>query len=282
MGPISPIERRIVVIVRSDDDLTQRRLIAQVKAYGRFDGSDVIMETVTTGANADRVLQEQIGYYRARATEYDEWFLRLGRYDHGEDATRHWFDQVDQVRAALATVALDGAQVLELAPGTGIWTAEICARAKHVTAVDASPEMMDLNRQRLGADAAKVTYIEADLFEWQPEESFDAVVFCFWISHIPANRLDRFLAKVATMTRPGGSVFFLDGRRERTSTASDHTLPAIDEELMVRHLDDGRQFTIVKNFWMAPDLEARCARAGLDVKVSETRDYFQYGVGRRL
>ena len=156
MGPIPPSERTVVVIARSDDDLTLRRSIAPVMACSSFEGPGVIMETVTTGANADRVLQEQIGYYRARATEYDQWFLRLGRYDHGEVATRRWFEQVNQVRAALATVALDGAEVLELAPGTGIWTAEICARAKHVTAVDASPEMMDLNRQRLGADAERV------------------------------------------------------------------------------------------------------------------------------
>ena len=233
------------------------------------------------GSQSNGVLQEQIDYYRARATEYDDWFLRHGRYDHGAVATTNWFEQVGHVRAALATVPLDAAEVLELAPGTGIWTRELCARAKHVTAVDASPEMMELNRQRLGIDAAKVTFIEADLFDWQSERTFDAVVFCFWISHIPLVRLDPFLAKVAAMLRPGGWVFFLDARREPTSTAADHVLPGEREELMVRRLDDGREFTIVKNFWNARDLEARCLRAGLDVAVSETSDYFQFGIGRR-
>src|SRR5437868_6839320 len=28
----------------------------------------------------DALLQEQLAYYRARAGEYDEWFLRQGRY----------------------------------------------------------------------------------------------------------------------------------------------------------------------------------------------------------
>jgi hypothetical protein len=27
------------------------------------------------------ILDEQLAYYRARAPEYDEWFLRHGRYD---------------------------------------------------------------------------------------------------------------------------------------------------------------------------------------------------------
>ncbi|MCZ6726229.1 MAG: hypothetical protein O7A98_02605 [Acidobacteria bacterium] len=31
------------------------------------------------------LLQEQIEYYSARAPECDEWFLRQGRYDRGQD-----------------------------------------------------------------------------------------------------------------------------------------------------------------------------------------------------
>ena len=31
----------------------------------------------------EAALREQVAYYRARAEEYDEWFLRLGRYDRG-------------------------------------------------------------------------------------------------------------------------------------------------------------------------------------------------------
>ena len=266
----------------SDGEFVEEAVATPVRIRPEHGGLDVNMETMPDIPDVDRILQEQMRYYRERAAEYDHWFLRMGRYDHGEAATRDWFEQVGQVRAALAAVPLDGAKVLELAPGTGIWTAELGSRAEHVTAVDASAEMIQLNRRRLGADAAKVTYVEADLFDWQAEETYDVVVFCFWISHIPEARLDWFLAKVAAMTRPGGSVFFLDGRREPTSTATDHSLRANDVGLMVRRLEDGREFTIVKNFWNARDLESRCARAGLDVKVNETRDYFQYGIGHRL
>jgi hypothetical protein len=35
--------------------------------------------------NDDHPLSEQRSYYRARAPEYDEWWQRRGRYDHGED-----------------------------------------------------------------------------------------------------------------------------------------------------------------------------------------------------
>ncbi|MCU1484729.1 MAG: class SAM-dependent methyltransferase [Actinomycetia bacterium] len=174
---------------------------------------------------------------------------------------------------------LDGLDVLELAPGTGIWTEQLVGRAAHLTAVDASPEMLAECRRRVGA--ADVEYVVADLFDWHPDRTWDAVVFCFWISHVPDDRLDGFLAWVGDVLRPGGHVFFLDGIPEPASTAIDHVLPAEGDEVMVRRLDDGREFRIVKNFWPPDDLEGRCRMAGLDVIVHETATYFQYGTGVR-
>jgi len=76
-------------------------------------------------------------------------------------------------------------------------------------------------------------------------------------------------------------VFFVDGCREPTSTARDHVLPTEGDELMRRRLDDGREFSIVKNFWSSSELEHRCADAGLAVTVNETAHFFQFGVGVR-
>src|SRR5689334_7410976 len=83
------------------------------------------------------------------------------------------------------------------------------------------------------------------------------------ISHIPRERLDAFLQTVATMLRPGGKVFFVDGQREPSSTATNHQLPAQDSQVMTRKLNDGRSFEIVKNFYDPADLMMRCSRAGL-------------------
>ncbi|HWB12935.1 MAG TPA: hypothetical protein VG826_27165 [Pirellulales bacterium] len=38
----------------------------------------------------DDLLHEQLAYYRARAAEYDQWFLRQGRYDRGEEHRIQW------------------------------------------------------------------------------------------------------------------------------------------------------------------------------------------------
>jgi len=86
----------------------------------------------------DGLLGEQIAYYRARAGEYDEWFLRQGRYDRGPALNEQWFEEVGQVVGALEAFAPTG-RVLELAGGTGLWTERLVHLADSVTVVDASP-----------------------------------------------------------------------------------------------------------------------------------------------
>jgi 2-polyprenyl-3-methyl-5-hydroxy-6-metoxy-1,4-benzoquinol methylase len=226
----------------------------------------------------NHILQEMKVYYQQRAEEYDEWFYRLGRYDRGSEGNRLWFAEVDQVVAALEDLQMTG-DVLELAPGTGIWTARLLQTATTVTAVDASSEMIRVNQAKVASE--RVSYIQSDLFSWQPTRLYDAVFFGFWISHVPLERLDTFLRSVAAMLHPGGKVFFVDGRREPSSTATDHTLPEPDSQIMTRLLNDGRAFEIVKNFYAPTELAARCSKAGLDVRVVETETFFIYASGTR-
>lgn len=219
-----------------------------------------------------------VAYYRARAAEYDEWWYRQGRFDMGAALNARWFAEAAEVGAALDDLAMTG-DVLELAPGTGIWTERLLRTAASVTAVDASPEMAAINQAKVADD--RVRYIIADLFIWRPDRQYDGVAFGHWISHVPLERLDGFLATVAAALRPGGKVFFVDGRREPTTTARDHRLPDVGVQTMRRLLNDGRAYEIVKNFYDPAALAAQCAAAGLDVAVRETATYFLYGVGRK-
>lgn len=223
-------------------------------------------------------LSGMVAYYRARAAEYDEWWERLGRYDQGPERNGRWFAEREEAFAALDALHMNG-DVLELAPGTGIWTERLLRHAATITAVDASPEMVALNRAKVDSD--RVAYLLADLFTWQPARAYDGVCFGFWISHIPLERLNPFLQTVAAALRPDGKVFFIDGRREPTSTAPDQQLPEEGAQVMTRRLNDGRSFEIVKNFYDPSDLARRCVAAGLDITVQETATYFIYGAGRR-
>ncbi len=226
----------------------------------------------------DDLLAEQLAYYRARAAEYDDWFFRRGRYDRGAAATASWFEEAGRVRDWLRALPLRGADVLELASGTGIWTEELVAQGARVTAVDAAPEMLAALRERLG-DAVEVR--GADLFAYAPERPVDAVVSCFFMSHVPDERFGAFAALVAGALRPGGAYFLCDSLRTPSSTAADHALPEGDDPTMLRRLDDGRTYRIVKRFRTDAELASALRGAGLDVEVRRTPTYFQVALGTR-
>jgi demethylmenaquinone methyltransferase/2-methoxy-6-polyprenyl-1,4-benzoquinol methylase len=210
----------------------------------------------------DRLLEEQRHYYRERALEYDDWWFRRGRYELEPAAAGRWFADCAEVESELARFGPAGA-VLELACGTGLWTRHLAPRAATLTAVDASAEMIALNRERVGDDA--VEYVQADVFDWRPERTYDACFFGFWLSHVPEQRFDEFWAVVRQALSPGGRVFFVDsGRGDRAHTRSG------GGEVELRRLLDGREFRIVKRYHEPRALERRLAGLGFELAVRHT------------
>ena len=224
-------------------------------------------------------LAQQLDYYRARAGEYDDWWIRAGRFDRGPEANAAWFAEVATLEAGLERLGPRG-EVLELACGTGLWTRHLVARADHVTAVDGAPEVLEINRSRTEAlGPATVTYVEADLFDWQPpRHAFDLCVFAFWLSHVPEDRFASFWAMVGSALAPGGRVLFIDSKRASRSKARDHTMPAEGSEMEQRRLDDGREFEIVKRYYEPATLRAQLAALGWDCELHDTGEFFLYGI----
>lgn len=224
------------------------------------------------------LLAQQLAYYRARAAEYDDWWLRRGRYDRGPEANAAWRAEATEVEAALDAMAPHGA-ALELACGTGIWTARLAPHASSLLAVDAAPEVLALAAARLRA-APHVGFESADLFDWRPPHRFERVFFGFWLSHVPAERFDEFWGLVRDALAPGGQFFLVDSLHEATSTARDHALAPAAAGVQVRRLADGRRFEVVKLYHSPEALAARLARKGFAAHLRATPNYFLYGSGR--
>ena len=223
-----------------------------------------------------QLLQEQIEYYRARAPEFDQLYRREGQYDLGEKSNEQWYAELEAVKRAITESVVPG-NTLELACGTGVWTQFILEHAVDLTAVDSSPEMIELHRQRL--DSRSVKYVRADLFDWRPTERYDFVFFAFWLSHVPEEKFEPFWEMVSSALMPGGKFFFVDNLVSSQQTSKGSQSAQGSESAMTRRLNDGREFRIVKLYHKPATLQQRLEEMGWDARIESTDNYFVYGSG---
>ena len=223
--------------------------------------------------NDQQLVDQQIRYYRQRAPEYDEWFHRQGRYDHGPAHTRLWRHEIIAVRDTLDGLKPSG-RILELACGTGLWTQQLARYDGTLTAIDASPEVLALNRARVRS--AAVRYRQCDIFVWEPDETYDFVFFGFWLSHVPPTRFAAFWDVLRAALAPGGTAFLVDNRLHEDSSARNHV---VDPRRVTqrRELNDGRAFEIVKVFYEPKGLAAQLAPLGWRGDFEMTANFFIYG-----
>lgn len=205
---------------------------------------------------------EQLAYYRAVAGEYE---------DHAIDVPGQ-----DELLSAIESFRPTG-DVLELACGSGTWTERLLRSATTVTAVDGAPEMLARARRRVGL-GAPVRFVEADLFSWTPDRRYDAVVFGFWISHVPDDAFASFWSLVAEALLPGGTVFFFDDNHR----TDEELVEGVDSPVVHRRLNDGAAFRVIKVPYQPAELERRVRSLQWDISVSGTSGPFYWGTGGRV
>jgi SAM-dependent methyltransferase len=212
-------------------------------------------------------------YYAARAGEYDDWYLRRGRYSHGPDADAMWKSELASAAMWLADLPIHG-EIVELAAGTGWWSPAL-ARRGELSLYDANPEPLAIATDRL-AGAGLTARVEVRDAWAQPDRKVDALFMGFWLSHVPRARLGEFLRLCRAWLRPGGTLAFIDSRPDTESSATNHPTPR--DDLSLRRLNDGREFTITKIYWTRSEMEAALAAAGFtDAMVQQTPRFFLLG-----
>lgn len=227
----------------------------------------------------DASLAEQLAYYDARAGEYEDAYLRTGRYDRDPASNRSWLDEIRRLRNEVEDFRPTG-RILELACGTGIWTERLARFGCSITAVDASPGMLTRARARLAG--AGVEFVQQDVFAYEPTERFDVVFFSLWLSHVPPLRFEAFWKRVRDWLRPQGRLLMIDALYHPDRTAVDEHLASQGDTSIVRRLNDGRSFRIIKVFYDLRNLEARLARLGFKVELRPTGQFFFIGSGHAV
>ena len=221
------------------------------------------------------LLAEQRSYYRARAPEYDEWWQRRGRFDRGEEALLEWQRQVAVLDDAVTRFGVTGS-VLELAGGTGWWTERLAGSAESLTVVDSSPEVLALNRERVGR--SDVNYVVADIFDWEVDSHYDVVFFSFWLSHVPRARFGEFWSLLRSCLAPSGRAFLIDNRNDPQpeTKVTDPFVLRYDTDLHVRRLRDGSEHRVVSVMYEPGELQSLLEVMGWKAEIQATR-WFIFG-----
>lgn len=211
-------------------------------------------------SHEDQLIARQVAYYRARAREFDGGHHR----------------PTAELAKPLSLFTPRG-RVLEIACGTGIWTAEILRHpVDTLLCVDSAPEMLAIHESRV--DDVRVRRECHDLFEWEPAEMFDTVFFAFWLSHVPPSRFAEFWAVLQRAIAPNGRVLFIDDDHRAEST--EHLVEESPVPTVRRTLSDGSVHVAIKSFHEPRALAAQISVLGWTTEVHSVGDRFLWGIAQ--
>jgi len=214
---------------------------------------------------------QMVAYYEARATEYDDWYLRRGRYEHGPIHDAAWNAELDAAGRWLDSLPISG-RIVELAAGTGWWSPLLASKGE-LWMYDAAQAPLARARERLVAHRLRAHLHVRDAWAAPDGAPADALFAGFWLSHIERDRTAAFLDLVGRWLAPGGRIAIIDSLPDPRSGAIDHE-PAADDR-SVRRLSDGREFTIVKVHRTVEEVAAALTAAGFrGVEVTTTGRFF--------
>jgi SAM-dependent methyltransferase len=212
--------------------------------------------------------EELLTYYAHRAYEYEQIYEKPERQ---ADLAR--------VRTWLRN-ALAGQRILEVACGTGYWTAELAPAAAAIVATDASPEVLALAHQKQ-YPPDRVRFELADAYALaHVAGSFTAGFAAFWWSHVPHERQAAFLATLHGRLGAGALVVLLDNRYIAGSSTPVARWDAAGNSYQRRRLADGTEHEVLKNFPTPADLEAVLTPVAQALSITEFAYY--WGVRYRV
>ena len=203
-----------------------------------------------------------LDYYARRAEEYEHIYQKPERQA-----------KLALLKAYLVKL-LAGRDVLEVACGTGYWTAHLAPFTRSILATDAAGEVLDMARSKAYPEG-RVRFERADAYTLDDIAGrFIAGFAGFWWSHVPKAHLPGFLSTFHGKLQPGARVVFVDNQYvEGSSTPLSATDPA-GNTYQERRLADGSRHRILKNFPTEADLRNAVGDAGTNVRYVDFTYYW--------
>lgn len=192
-------------------------------------------------------------YYARRAQEYERIYQRPERQS--------------DLQALRATIedALAGRDVLDIACGTGYFSACAARRARSLQGIDANEETLEWARAKAIPNAS---FRVGDAYELgRPARPYSGALCTFWWSHIPKDRIEAFLRNVHEQLEPGAAVLFADNTYVEGNSTPLVRTDAGGNTYQARTLESGARYEVLKNFPNADELIAWAMRFGMAVEL---------------
>ena len=157
-------------------------------------------------------IREQLEYYRARAAEYEQWWLRQGRYDRGEDLNAQWLAEAAEV-AVRPCVVPAGAVACSSSPAVPVFGASSCCPLLRGWQRSTGRRRCWRLQQRgcarrVSTSSRRTSSTGKPLGSSTPSSSDSGFRTC------RPERFAGFWELIAGCLAPGGRVFFVDSRRD--------------------------------------------------------------------
>ncbi len=118
-------------------------------------------------------------------------------------------------------------KVLEIGCGTGYFTKEIVKTGASVTAIDISPELINIAKQEIKETNA--SFMLDNAYELSFEDcSFDSVVGSSVLHHLD---IDKAIREMYRVLKPGGYIFFTEPNMMNPQIALQKNIPALKRKL---------------------------------------------------
>jgi ubiquinone/menaquinone biosynthesis C-methylase UbiE len=160
--------------------------------------------------------------------------IEHGRYlvTHGAGEIWNWESPAGRLRwkrrvQMLTGHLAPGDTVLELGCGTAHFTQELAWTRANITAIDISPELLEVARRNCPAPNVKFEVQNAYALAY-PDVSFDSVVGSSVLHHLEVRSA---LQQIFRVLKPGGSIIFTEPNMLNPQIAIQKNIPAIKKRL---------------------------------------------------
>jgi SAM-dependent methyltransferase len=200
-------------------------------------------------------------YYCKRAVEYDALY-----------ATAAWQSELPVLHDWLVA-HVRGKTILEVAAGTGYWTAVAAPVASAIVATDINPEMLAIaSAKNLGAHVALVPANCWTLPHFST--AFQVGMAHLWWSHVRKQDRSRFLSHFASRLHAPATLLMIDENHVRDVGMPVGRRDTAGNTYQTRWLINGERFEIVKNYPDQAELEDCVGQVCEDVDVLQLRHFW--------